>query len=393
MAQPPKGNRKLTVIALIALPAVAVVIMFLLNGSEPRESAALETAEPATETPSQTDEAVPADPVDDDIISAEIMKETLDDAVDMAIKVSEEEMAAQRKKERKAARIAEYARRRETAKQLTAYRDLEKDLKERILAEFGEVTPENVGTLVERARQLEQAFWNSGDFDNVGAFDHINEARAILELCLEAEATNETALRAMVQVISSGWPNLFHNYDPELDRTIYGRSSERNAILYKCLWTLWEHHIRDKVNPTFEDLCVVDNLSYASLPYSEYKPVLEEFRRENPDVEGKSLGEAIKAARESVQKERAVEAINWMIETSERLGGDWLFYRRSMDFSLEQAKRWGAGNPLWPKRWPNQSLADEMRYFEGRFISSFDGPEERKAKMLYRHEHDKNRRQ
>ena len=266
------------------------------------------------------------------------------------------------------------------------YADEKDSIQSDIIAAEGEITPEKIPALVELALGLSETFWEKGDFDDAANLDGIYRARAILDLCLEADPDSEEAMWAMIEVAESGWPHFMGSADharfrnsPDAEdvRELFDRSYEGWHLAQDVTWQLWEKHVQKKTDPSRDDLAVATYLLLQGRPMQKfYKPFVDELRRENPDISQ----EEIRAARDALRRETTLEIADWIVKASDNKGGEWDIYRKLIEIGKETRFE-ETSNIFIPQI---LRVDNEMRYF-GR-IGLLKGPAERRSKIAAPHE-------
>ncbi len=147
-------------------------------------------------------------------------------------------------------------KRRNVYAQMEPYYTVRQRIKDELRKTYGQITEDNIASCLDDVRGFRSLFWSAGDFDNVDSFDAIYGARALLEICLEDQPDNEHALRAMVEVLQSGWPRMPTGVEKE---GFFERWPVK-AELQNYLWRLWDKHISKKQDVSEMDLCYTADL-------------------------------------------------------------------------------------------------------------------------------------
>lgn len=200
---------------------------------------------------------------------------------------------------------------------LPSYGVVKEKLKEELLASLGTISEGRLAELVAEAIALEERFWQDGDFENVQAFEHIYRARAILELCLEAAPTDEGALRAICDVISSGWPRPIYDGEDKALRWLYW---QHKYDLLAPMYTLWKEHLSKKPAQTDRDMYFAGDLLLTTYTRDAEKALyLDEFHRQNPNPST----QLVQLVNDGFPDERRLEIAKWALEGVRAKGGSW----------------------------------------------------------------------
>lgn len=381
-----RSERKRRLIWIIGLGIVALAAVGVWTW--PR-SAKVEQSVEAAKTSDDTDvigSTKPEMPGEEaKTLSDEVIDEATLAAVDKLIKSRMPNPYAVR---RKIDLKAEKEKRKNVALELPVYSEIRDALKAEILAAEGEITKEATPGLVARAEELKETFWEMGDFDDISSFDHIYEARAVLELCLEADPKDEGALRQLVEVLQSGWPYLLTpkeimrldgKSDTADEKKLYERNFEGFYGSYEPLWTLWETHVSRRADPTLDDLAVACALIRSGMPSEAYERVTEEVLKKNPDA----TKEEIIEARMGFSKGRQMRVLEWALDASQRKGAQWDVYGKILRRGQEkiQSAEYLSSFAV-PVRIPLR--ADSVKYWGRDHI--FEGPRERRESLVPLHE-------
>lgn len=380
------SERKRRLIWMIALGIVAVVAVGVWTW--PR-SAKVEQSAKAAKTSAGKDVAGSTKPEmpgeKADTLSDEMLDEATLAAVDKLIKTRMPRPYVVR---RRIDLKAEKEKRKKVALELPVYSEIRDTLKAEILAAEGQIAKEAIPGLVAHAEELEETFWEMGDFDDISSFDHIYRARAVLELCLEVDPEDERALRQLVEVLQSGWPYLLTpkeimRYDGKSDtsdeKKLYERNFEGYNESYGPLWTLWETHVSRKAEPTLDDLAVACALMRIGMPAEMYEAVTNEVLEKNPDATKKEIIEA----RMGFSKGRQMRVLEWALNASRRKGAQWDVYGKILRRGQEkiQSAEYLSSFAV-PVRIPLR--ADSVKYWGRAHI--FEGPRERRERLVPLHE-------
>lgn len=215
--------------------------------------------------------------------------------------------------------------------QLEDYDDARERLVGEITEEYGPVTADSAPALVDEAAGLAEQFWLEGDFTNLESFDHIYRARALLELCVEADPYSEDALRALSQVVRSGWPSL-----PRTDQAkVYVENIRRAKDLYVVLNQLWQNCLSKREATDFRDIAYAYDLMIAPQEVRRYERDIESFykRTETPLEDRISHdGDAPRASDDLIGNSERIKAAQWASKLAGQKGGYWKTYEETFDY-------------------------------------------------------------
>jgi len=381
----PRNLSRNAVLALcIAAVVIAAVVVLLWtkpepaepedhsNGEEPRADAlAGAQADNATE---------PADDVDDELLQEHLSSlveapDTPRPAVARILEESKENM-----REKHATQDARFATIQKYFTEVPLYGQIESGIKEALLAEYGPITAAKVPTLLNNAITLKEAFWGNGDFDHLENFDVICKSRALLELSLEADPSNEAVLTELIDVLLSGWPKtLSMEYDSE--RLDFAHLQHKYDIRV-AIERLWTEHVSKRDAATPQDMAyALDLLVYCWTDAEELRKY--ESMAKNLGLQPREgfLG----VLRKSVTSRQDLTIVEWAIAHAEKMGSEGRFYRRMFCPMIDQIANgqrpiaYNTGHTVMKDTTSYSDYADEIR-FSGTG-SSFMGPAKRKERL------------
>ena len=257
----------LAITACVGAVAIVVVLAYLLgeDGSSERRPdvplAAPEASAKGADLRKPTDEEGVVDVSEgllDDItdeldisIAEEVPGEPATDAVrsllqdEMVLKIVETRVAA--------------------IEQIGIYHLIRDEVRAKVLAEYGAVTLDTIAEFLKVATKIEEKFWAEGGFESRAALAELYEARALLEMCLEADPGNEPVHREYIDVLWAGWP-VGHN------RLQGGTAHEglwlwrHRYDLYEAILPLWEDYLAKCETLPREDFGYATDLLFWALP-------------------------------------------------------------------------------------------------------------------------------
>lgn len=213
---------------------------------------------------------------------------------------------------------------------LENYREVREQLVGEIAEEYGPVTAGRVPALVDEAAGMEERFWLEGDFTKLASFDYIYRARALLELCVEADPYSEDALRGLSQVIQSGWPSLRTTYGPQ----VYVENIRRAKDVYVVLHQLWQNCLSKREAKDFWDIAYAYDFMIATQLVQWCERDLETLYELNETPLENRIhydGDAPRASDDLASISERIEAAQWVSRLAARKGGYWKTYEDTFD--------------------------------------------------------------
>jgi len=283
---------------------------------------------------------------------------------------------------------AECARRQKTASALPRYFDSAPALKAKLGAELGAIDDERIPSLVDKARDLEEEFWEKGDFEDPASFEHIYQARALLETCLDAKPANEPALRMLLEVLQAGWPLILAQKDmnrfaaaTRARQMLVGRNFEGLYAMWGPIWTLWNHHASKRPDPVIDDLAVASVILLIQPPPEFWTSVVDvDTVQKNRSATARD----VEAGRIEFLRTRHLEVLTSALAACGRKGAEWDMYANDIRRATDCLKRGVPGGHFAEPVIVCRGNADSVRY-GGRFVI-FQGPRERRAQLVPLHE-------
>jgi len=214
------------------------------------------------------------------------------------------------------------------------YQDVEAQVKEKMIAEFGPVTVEAVPDLMERSIAFKEEFWSNGDFDHLENFDVICKSRALLEICLDADPENEKVLRELIDVLHSGWPKAVST-EYASDKLRFAHYMHKYDLAI-ALERLYSEHLSRRDTATVRELTYVfDLVTYCWRSPDEpgkFEPLLNHFVTA-PSERIKEYGLP------DVSNKVGIAAAEWAVSCAEKEGPAWERYAGIFRPMIEEMKK------------------------------------------------------
>lgn len=229
-----------------------------------------------------------------------------------------------------------------------AYDSVKEGLKQRGKKEYPTITESSIAEeILPRAKELNQKFWDAGHLESSASYEHNYEARALLEVAVEAYPQNEELINQLAEVIMSAEPTSFADFQPRIH-------------VHQMLATLRKQQ--------FET--IIKKKSKEDIGWMDFAIAYDLLQLWSRD------------ARDERNREYRIEVINWLINTVKDKG--WTVYRDHLDkyqTVLKEGRRIGMRMNISIIR---TAFQEQVRY--GRRPASFQGPAIRAKNIVPLHE-------
>lgn len=222
-----------------------------------------------------------------------------------------------------------------------SYESLGEGLRGKIRRRYNDIRTCSTEELLFQSNELNKKFWDAGDLESSFSYQYNYEARALMEIALEARPLNEEIINQLAEIIMSAEPLYLANYKP--------RKKTQEILL----------SLRKK---QFDEIIV---------------------KKENKNIEWKDFIAAYDLLRDLPDnREHKIEVANWMINIAKLKG--WTIYLPYLEKHLDVLKRGtkiGMGMNMVVVKGP---LDLEWKF--ARRPSSFQGPITRAKNIVPLHE-------
>ncbi len=259
--------------------------------------------------------------------------------------------------------------------------------KDELMSKVGEnwsATAESVPNMVRCAKDLTESFWAKGDFDDPSSFDDIYEARAILEECRRLAPDSEEVLRAEIEVVQAGWPQLYggdeishmSSWDEDDWRVYSELNLEGQMATTELVWQLWREHVSHRENVTADDLSVVFEALALGPPLES---IIKKIESAHPGIKpgGQRSQLVLKEVVQALQPLR-----DWALDACKNKP-EWEVYVPLLEAGCESLEK--SGFCSTPRLFMVPFTLEESRRYWGRG-GLFQGPINRRIEGFYYHE-------